>query len=477
MFENLFGKSKDKKADKKSSGKEVTTEVINEETVIAENAVVVEDQDESIYNYQFAVTANHWSMIEKNVALVENLMPGSVYMMQYNGLTGEFYLTRQPKFRLPKKIYGDSPERAAHMLSTFKKEKGNMGVLLCGMKGTGKSLLGQILSIDSGLPIILVNQDFTNANKSGMLNFIVKLSAKTPIVFFFDEFEKNFHSDEGQSALLGILDGITSCKALFILTSNSVSKLNENLLGRPGRVRYYKTYAGLGVDLIKDVVKDRVEDKTKVQSLSNFFELIDNGQLTLDKITKFIDEVNYYPEKSYQELITDFNLIENAHHVGRKRFKVKISIKGKELINSSTTVNLLSFNSNVYLDRISLPDYLFDKLKERIEDKSTTELFDEKDIACFALSEQYYYGLNKTGEALQAKYIRQGLFTQEEVEDFNWCTDDISICWTTDLPMIMKEFSVTRIVMEVPQIGALIEMVAMPKEYSIPGYGMSNLTF
>lgn len=99
-----------------------------------------------------------------------------------------------------------------------------------GLKGTGKTIGAKILSNRMGIPVILVNAPY-----NGLLDFIQSLCFEC--VVLIDEAEKTFH--ENGEILLKMIDGVYNEKRkLYLLTTNNLY-LDSNLLGRPGRIRYF----------------------------------------------------------------------------------------------------------------------------------------------------------------------------------------------------------------------------------------------
>ena len=57
--------------------------------------------------------------------------------------------------------------------------------------------------------------------------------------------------------MLSIMDGATNSehRRVFLLTTNSLY-INDNLLQRPGRIRYLKTFKDLTPEIIEEIVDD-----------------------------------------------------------------------------------------------------------------------------------------------------------------------------------------------------------------------------
>lgn len=115
----------------------------------------------------------------------------------------------------------------------FSDSNKNLGVIFNGLKGTGKTIAAKLLSNRMGLPVIVISKPM-----DGMLEFIQSLCFES--VILIDEAEKTFYDD--REVLLKMIDGVYNSKRkLYILTTNKLT-VDENLLGRPGRIRYIKEF-------------------------------------------------------------------------------------------------------------------------------------------------------------------------------------------------------------------------------------------
>lgn len=124
------------------------------------------------------------------------------------------------------------PEKAEKVLRSFKVFQRNLGVILSGDKGIGKSLFARLLSakaVEAGYPVIIVDQAFP-----GIASYIESIEQE--VVFLFDEFDKTFgsnHDSDPQSTFLSLFDGTSQGKKLFIITCNSLHGLNDYMVNRP----------------------------------------------------------------------------------------------------------------------------------------------------------------------------------------------------------------------------------------------------
>jgi len=167
--------------------------------------------------------------------------------------------------------------------------QGNLGVLLNGIRGTGKTVTCEMICNMMDLPVIVVDTAYDNIG-----NFLAEI--QQDLIIFFDEFEKVFPREYGSpSKLLMIMDGVMKgeYRKLFMLTTNEIS-IEPNMIQRPGRIRYLKTFGNLAPDIIYEIVKDLLEDQTKAQAVVEFIAELE--MITVDIVTAIIKEVNIHNE-------------------------------------------------------------------------------------------------------------------------------------------------------------------------------------
>ena len=122
--------------------------------------------------------------------IVLDKLPAQTYKIGFSKFTG-FFLEKQHDLEIKEdKIYGVHEEKANKVLNRFEKSRKNLGVILSGDKGIGKSLFARLLSkkaIENGIPVILVD-DFI----PGIDDFLNDI--KNEVLILFDEFDKTFKS-------------------------------------------------------------------------------------------------------------------------------------------------------------------------------------------------------------------------------------------------------------------------------------------
>jgi hypothetical protein len=227
-------------------------------------------------------------------------LPPGFYTTGYNDREGVF-LKETDSLTIPSKIYGDSNSRLGRILNSFEYATKNLGVLLYGNSGSGKSLLAKQVCVELAKthPVIIVN-----SNHIYFLNNYIE-NIKERCVFFIDEFEKMFEKKEDQSYMLTVIDGATTKSNLFLFTANNKSMVNDFFFNRPSRIRYAYEYSYLSEDVIKEVLFDRLDNKDRVDAIFNAIVRFDDP--SFDVICELASEANLYPDYTIKQLMEGYN--------------------------------------------------------------------------------------------------------------------------------------------------------------------------
>lgn len=153
---------------------------------------------------------NTWSISDTyytpiDEGFYQDLLEPGVYTLLYNN-QGPLLKRESDNFNLPTKIYGINKGFINRVIKTFNTEETqNLGVLLYGTRGSGKSCTAQILCNTLKLPVIVIKGD----NKiSTFIN-----SIRQDIIVLIDEFEKIYDKrNENSADLLSLLDGLNTVK-------------------------------------------------------------------------------------------------------------------------------------------------------------------------------------------------------------------------------------------------------------------------
>ena len=235
-----------------------------------------------------------------------DLTPGMVYNIKVDAYTMSVSLEETTPFAMPSKVYCTDRDRRFinKVLNSYKlSENGFTGVMLAGLKGSGKTIMAKTIASESGLPIINIDKNI----RPWALKILVERLDDTSACFLFDELDKLLE-DYDDSALLQILDGAdTKGKHMILFTCNDTDNISEYLIDRCSRIRYWREFEEMSPSLIMEVLNDKLNDKKEAKSLTDFIK--DNFDVcSFDNIISFVKEANDYPTVTFEELFADMNL-------------------------------------------------------------------------------------------------------------------------------------------------------------------------
>ena len=232
-----------------------------------------------------------------------SLEASKVYDLNWDRYNDNYIFTENGDLNLPGKIYNLKKDAAfKKRVLTYFNTSGNQttGVMLAGVKGTGKTVLAKVIAKESGLPIIVVDSDYP-ARK---LNKFFK-GFKTPVCVIFDEIEKKWDTGD----MLDFLDGVeATAKKLVLMTCNKLSLISEYMQDRCSRVRYVRKY---GARDNEELIRSLVEDNG-VKNIDEVTKYITTKMciLSIDNVLAFIKEVKMLEDEdmTLDEIIEDMNI-------------------------------------------------------------------------------------------------------------------------------------------------------------------------
>jgi hypothetical protein len=297
-------------------------------------------------------------------------LENAIYTVKFNDNIGKFYLEKvADSYVFDYKIYAMEDKLISRLLKTYENTDGNLGMLLNGVKGTGKTVTSKQIANKLEQPTIVVTSSFGGAGVQYFLNSIPQ-----NITIFIDEYEKIF----GESnAMLTIMDGAMNSefRRVFLMTTNRLY-IEDNLKQRPSRLRYLKEFKDLSPSVVEEIVDDILENKDLRDDCINFMTTL--SLITVDIVKEVLNEVNIHNESPFEfadifnvskienkfkvyELDTNQNetlLIENANLYPRPKYNEDyegycFDINGKEIGRVSKVhgpdvieVDLIEYNDN-----------------------------------------------------------------------------------------------------------------------------------
>jgi hypothetical protein len=271
----------------------------------------------------FLKSGTRFNVSTKEAMDLHEALPVGHYTVKFDKMAGCFYLEQIDGFEIKGKIYGDTKRQADRILNTFNDRTASTGIMLTGEKGSGKTLLAKMLSLEgakAGVPTIVINQPWCGEDFNGFMQMI-----EQPTIILFDEFEK-VYDREDQEKMLTLLDGVYPSKKLFVLTCNDKWRVNEHMRNRPGRIYYMMEYKGLEQDFIIEYCDDNLKNKDHIPSVCRIATLFD--QFNFDMLKAMVEEMNRYGETPNQVMKM---LNTRPEFGGETRYKVSLQIDGVDV--------------------------------------------------------------------------------------------------------------------------------------------------
>lgn len=249
-------------------------------------------------------------------------LPVKTYKVNFSKMTGFSLVSTNDYVQTEEKIYGNLARKVDKAFRTRLDFERSLGIILSGNKGMGKSLFTQlsaVRAIEEGVPVIRVEDAYP-----GIANFLDSIEQEVLVIF--DEFEKVFDqgSDgESQEKLLGLFDGTSQQKRMYILTVNELHRVSDFMINRPGRFHYH-----IRIEYpTPDEITEYLQDKMSSEYYGEIRKVISFGQrvpLNYDSLRAIAYEID--SGSTFEESIGDLNIL----NIERQNYDVEVLFEDAE---------------------------------------------------------------------------------------------------------------------------------------------------
>ena len=214
-------------------------------------------------------------------------LPAQNYVVRFQKNSG-FFLEKYADIEIKEKTYGVHMSKVEKVLKAFPKAEKNLGVILSGNKGIGKSLFAKTLAVEA-------------------------TKVEQEVMILFDEFDKTFGSIKAadgmadpQTEMLTLFDGLSQGKKMFVITCNDLNSLNSYLVNRPGRFHYHFRFEYPSDVEITEYLEDKLDKQyySEIEKVISFAHKVD---LNYDCLRAIAFELNF--GEPFETAIKDLNII------------------------------------------------------------------------------------------------------------------------------------------------------------------------
>lgn len=271
-------------------------------------------------------------IFDDSIRTYDNL-PAFTFNIGYSNEEG-CYLIQRADVTISEKAYGVHSIKADKVLDSFRLFERNLGVILSGDKGIGKSMFAKLVCVKAvqyGYPVIIVDACYP-----GIARFIESIEQEC--VVLFDEFDKTFRcnqNNDDQAALLSMFDGTSNGKKMFVVTCNDIFRLNSFIVNRPGRFHYHFRFDYPSENDIREYLTDRLKPEYygEIERVTEFARKV---SLNYDCLRAIAFEINN--GNSFADAISDLNIMTTEN----EEYRVYL------YFNNGMSVHNLRYTTNLY---------------------------------------------------------------------------------------------------------------------------------
>lgn len=203
-------------------------------------------------------------------------LPIGIYTIEYQGAANIPFLKPATEFKT-KELHGESNKIVNLVQRYVANSDENLGFLFTGQSGMGKTQTIRNLINLLDYPCIVIDHEVGSGTLTELIN-----DAGTPVIVFFDEFEKIF-TDKSEH-LLGFFDGITENRVISFCSMNETGRLSSYFFNRPGRFIFNFRFEELPVSVALEYIRSKIEVEDE-ERLTNYLGTVYNLSYDLcDKI-------------------------------------------------------------------------------------------------------------------------------------------------------------------------------------------------
>lgn len=248
------------------------------------------------------VTDEDTNFLVQNINLARKVdqVPAMVYTPVMTE-EGPRLMKGRDSFEVPENPLGDHVTIRDLIVSDYNTTASPVGVILVGLKGSGKTMLSEDLCnaiLASGRPVLNV----TKPIPGGVLSTLIDLIG--PCAVLFDEFGKVYDDSEKRNTVLTLFSDSEKRNILFIVTANSEREFVDAMLNRPGRFKYRINYDGIKEKTVMDTISTKEHTPELLEYLrlySTYHPISFDMLLLMKRLLKkcktpqdFIDKIEFY---------------------------------------------------------------------------------------------------------------------------------------------------------------------------------------
>lgn len=290
--------------------------------------------------------------------ILKSGMPTGTFRIRCNNITKQLFLSRSDNLNSHDiKVYGEESKNIDRIFNTYEGFSKNLGVILSGPSGMGKSLFIKMLAEHAqslGMPVIIVDNQY-----EGIVDILDSIDEDALVIF--DEFEKVFSVHNGeydtheneQDSLLSLFDGQSEHKKLYVLAVNDINGINEFMLNRPGRFHYHIRFTYPDANAISAYLHDNLDD-THNDGIEDILNLSSKINLSYDCLQALVFELNM--GNTVDDALQYLNIINTDEDLP---YNISFTLSNGNKYEVRSSLNIISDdNATIFFNRMYAGDHL-----------------------------------------------------------------------------------------------------------------------